>query len=73
MWGGGHNLPPLVDIGLTDLVKPGWAIDHPTHLSPTSLFLVLNKLEAVLDWMHAIRVVTENLVLIFFSFIFLGF
>ena len=29
--------PPLVDIALTDLQKPGWAIAHSVHLSPTSL------------------------------------
>ena len=29
MWG--HNLPPLVEIGLNDLPKPGWAIAHPSH------------------------------------------
>ena len=22
IWGGGHNLPPLVEIGLTDMPKP---------------------------------------------------
>ena len=27
--GWGHNLPPLVVIGLTDFPKPGWAIAHP--------------------------------------------
>ena len=31
------NLPPLVDIVLTDLPKPGWAIAHLAHPSPTSL------------------------------------
>ena len=31
------NLPPLVDIGLTDLPKPGWAIAHSVHPSPTPL------------------------------------
>ena len=32
MWG--YNLPPLVHIGLTDLLKPGWAIVYsmPTNL-----------------------------------------
>ena len=34
---GGHNLPPLIEIGLTDLPKPGWAIAHLTHPYPTSL------------------------------------
>ena len=33
----GDNLPPLVDIGLTDLPKPGWAIAHSAHPSPTLL------------------------------------
>ena len=27
----------VIDIGLTDLTKPGWAIAHSAHLSPTSL------------------------------------
>ena len=22
-WGGGHNLPPLIEIGLIDMPKPG--------------------------------------------------
>ena len=35
MWG--HNLPPLVDVGLTDLPKPWWAISHSAHPSPTPL------------------------------------
>ena len=35
--GGGHNLPPLVNKGFTDLPKPGWAIAHTFHPSPTSL------------------------------------
>ena len=26
---GGHNLPPLVEIGLTDLLESGGAISHP--------------------------------------------
>ena len=34
----GHNLPPLVEIGLSDLSKPGWAIAHSAHPSPTSLY-----------------------------------
>ena len=34
----GHNLPPLVEIGLSDLSKPGWAISHSAHPSPTSLY-----------------------------------
>ena len=34
---GGHNLPPLVDIGLTDSQKTGWVIAHPAHPCPTSL------------------------------------
>ena len=37
--GGGHNLQPLVEIGLTDLLKHGCAIAHPAHLSPTPLQL----------------------------------
>ena len=32
-----HNLPPLVEIGLTALPKPGWAIAHHAPQSPTSL------------------------------------
>ena len=35
--GGGQNLPPLVDIELTDLPKSGWAIAPLAPLSPTSL------------------------------------
>ena len=38
---GGHNLPPLDELGLTDLPKPGWAITHPAHQSPTSLLCYL--------------------------------
>ena len=38
--GGGHNLPPLVEIGLTDLLKPGWAIARSAHPYPTPLCLV---------------------------------
>ena len=34
---GGYNLPPLVNIELTDLPKPGWTFAHPAHQSPTSL------------------------------------
>ena len=30
-------MPPLVEIELTDLPKPGWAITHPANPSPTSL------------------------------------
>ena len=26
--------------GLVDLLKPGWVIVHPSHLSPTSLYLM---------------------------------
>ena len=33
----GYNLPPLVKIGLTDLLKPGCTIAHPAHPSPTPL------------------------------------
>ena len=35
--GGGHNLPLLVEIRLTNLPKPVWAITHLAHPSPTSL------------------------------------
>ena len=34
MGGGVH---PLVDIELTDLPKPGWAIAHPANQPPKSL------------------------------------
>ena len=34
MWG---HLPPLVEIGLTDMPKPGWAIAHSAYLYPTPL------------------------------------
>ena len=37
VWGGGHNLPPLVDIGLIDGPKLGWGIANITLPSPTSL------------------------------------
>ena len=33
------NLPPLVDIGLTDLPEPGWAIAHSVHHLLRSRFL----------------------------------
>ena len=36
-----HNLPPLVEIGSTDLPKPGWAVARPAHPSPT--FLIENS------------------------------
>ena len=39
--GGGHNLSPLVEIWLTDLLKHGWAIAHPIHPSPTPLCLCI--------------------------------
>ena len=30
MWGAQlYNLPPLVEIELTDITTPGWAIAHP--------------------------------------------
>ena len=32
-----HNVPPLVEIGLTDLPKTGWAIAHPAHPPLTTL------------------------------------
>ena len=35
MWG--NNLPLLVDLGLTDLPKPGWLIARSIHVPPTSL------------------------------------
>ena len=37
MWGG-HNLPHLIDRGLTDLPNPGWAIAHSVHPSLTLAF-----------------------------------
>ena len=37
MWVGGAQSTPLVDIGLTDLPKPGWVISNPAHPSPTPL------------------------------------
>ena len=36
-----QNLPPLVEIGSTDLPKPEWAAARPSHPSPT--FLILNS------------------------------
>ena len=35
LWG--DNLPSLVGLGLTDLLKPEWAIAYPAHPSPTPL------------------------------------
>jgi hypothetical protein len=40
-------LLPMIEIGLTDLPKPGWAIAHPAHPSPTSLDVVGFTYEAV--------------------------
>ena len=34
---GGHNLLPLVEIGLTDLPKSGCAKAHPAHPGTTGL------------------------------------
>ena len=34
---GGHNLSPLVEIGLTDLPKSGGAMAPPAHPGPTPL------------------------------------
>ena len=34
---GGHNLSPLVEIGLTDLPKSGCAMAHPAHPGTTGL------------------------------------
>ena len=36
----GGGVYPLVDIELTDLSKPGWAISQPAHTFPTSLLLI---------------------------------
>ena len=36
-WGGGHNLHPLIGIGLTDMPELGWANVLPAHPSPTPL------------------------------------
>ena len=36
-WCGGHNLPPLVEIGLTDLPKSGVAMATPAPLAPSGL------------------------------------
>ena len=35
---GGDNVPPLVNIGLTDLPKSGCAMAHPAHPGKTGLF-----------------------------------
>ena len=40
-------MSPLVEIGSTYLPKPGWAIAHPAHPSPTSLDVVGFTYEAV--------------------------
>ena len=36
--GGGAKSAPLAEIDSTDLPKPGWAIVHSAHPSPTPLF-----------------------------------
>ena len=36
---GGHNLPPMVEIGLTDLAKSGCAMSHLAHPGTTGLDL----------------------------------
>ena len=46
---GGHNLPPLVEMGLTDLPKPGWEIAHPAHPSPTSLSVLSSEIRRLDD------------------------
>ena len=41
---GGHNLSPLVEIGLTDLPKSGCAMAHPAHPGTTGLHLEYVKM-----------------------------
>ena len=55
MWG--HNLPPLVEIGLTDLPKRGWAIAHPVQ--PFSTFLIPYMGQKISDqyWMAWISMI----------------
>ena len=36
---GGHNLPPLVGIGLTELPNSGWPRAHPAHQLTASLHI----------------------------------
>ena len=51
MWG--YNLPPLVHIGLTDLLKPGWAIVYsmPTNLlRPWIICHYISRCRAVTSW-----------------------
>ena len=45
MWGGGHNLPLLVDIGLTDLPKYGNAMAPPAPTGPLEISTYLKVLE----------------------------
>ena len=41
---------PLVKIGWTDLLKPGWAIARPAHPSPTSLILLNLELQKLCQY-----------------------
>ena len=45
--GRGHNLSPLFDIWVTDILKTGWAIAHPAHPSPTPLWLCIAPMYTV--------------------------
>ena len=40
---GGENVPPLVEIGLTDLPKSGCAMAHPAHPGTTGLNMQVLK------------------------------
>ena len=63
-----HNLPPQVEIGLTDLLKPGWVITHPAHPSTTSLpgnTLDCKIIHIWLETMEIIKFESHHLILIF--------
>ena len=50
MRGGGHNLPPLVEVGLTDLPKPGrQMLILPTHLLRPYMISVQVKIHSELN------------------------
>ena len=54
-------LPSMVEIGLSDLQKPGWAIDHPAHPSPTSLLLYNRAMATRCKWdLHTNKTSTAN-------------
>ena len=54
---GGHNLPPLVEIGLTDLPKFGGAMAPPAPPGMTGLQLYTDILR-LSDWCHNMYLIT---------------